>query len=70
MKDIAEKGKQHLDEITVKVLKDLIQLVFKSDKYKNKEHRKLQLKAIAKGLYNKYILRHGLLFHGEKKKRI
>ena len=68
MKDIAEKGKGHLDKLTVKVLKDLIQFFFKSDEYTNKDHCKPQLKVIAKGLYEEYVLKHGLLFDaGEKR---
>ena len=50
----------------MKVLKELIQFVFKSDKYKNKDHHKPQLKAIAKGLYNEYVLQHGPLFNAEE----
>ena len=45
----------------------LIQFVFKSDEYKNKDHCKPQLKAIAKSLYDKYVLQHGPLFNAEER---
>ena len=45
----------------------LIQFVFKSEEYKNKDHRKPQLKAIAKGLYDEYVLQHGPLFNAEER---
>ena len=54
MKELHKNGPTHIEKLTVQVLKDLIQYVFKSDEYKKDKIRKPELRAITRSHYEAY----------------
>ena len=55
---MSKKGEAHISKLTVPVLKDLIQFVFRSDKYKQTDIQKPGWVVHVQRMYTKYLSNH------------